>query len=83
MVDDAGDLLIDGQHQCTSADMFGELACARKETETNKAQPWKAHWSPALGKPASNTIYLVDDAGDLLIDGVHNCTSADSFSELA
>ena len=27
--------------------------------------------------------YMVDDAGALLIDGAHECASADLFSELA
>lgn len=83
LVDDAGALLIDGSHECASADLFAKLTCSRKETEAPKVQPWKANWPPA--KHTSNAAgnkYLVDDAGALLIDGAHNCVSADLFAEL-
>ena len=78
MVDDTDSLLIDG---CCASSLPSELACARKETEAPKAQPWKAHWSPVDANSASaNQNYMVDDNDSLLIDGV--CQGA-AFSELA
>ena len=86
LVDEAGALLVDGSHNCGGGphDLFAELACSRKEAGAPRAQPWKAHWSPA--NDSSETTghkYLVDDTGALLVDGVHNCASADPFAELA
>ena len=67
MKDNTGSLLIDG---CVVASGFSELACARKETEAPKTQPWRAHWSPVDAKSASaNQNYMVDNTGSLLIDG--------------
>lgn len=78
MVDDTDSLLIDG---CSDNGLLSELACARKETEAPKAQPWKAHWSPVDMKSASaNQNYMVDDTDSLLIDGV---CSGGPLSELA
>ena len=78
MVDDTDSLLIDGV--CVG-DPPSELACARKETEAPKAQPWKSHWSPVDMRSASaNQNYMVDDTDSLLIDGV--CVG-DPPSELA
>ena len=82
MADASGSLLIDGQHNCESVDSFAELACARDEPAA-KAQPWKAHWSPATTEPKNAHSYLADGSGSLLVDGVHNCASIDAFSELA
>ena len=52
------------------------------EAGAAKAQPWKAHWTPAKTQAPESTAYLVDDSGDLLIDGMHNCASGEMFSEL-
>ena len=46
----------------------------------NKAQPWKAHWSPVDMRSASvNQNYMVDDTDSLLIDG---CSDGGALSEL-
>ena len=82
MTDTSGTLLIDGASDCVNAVYFSELACARNESAA-KAQPWKAHWSPMRNDTSNATVYMTDGSGSLLIDGVQNCTSADSFSELA
>ena len=81
--DDTGALLIDGMHNCASADLFADLVCSRNDTEPSKAQPWKANWPPAQNAAKTGHQYISDDSGALLIDGMHNCTSADAFAELA
>ena len=92
MVDNTGSLLIDGcagDLGSSSGYLFSELACARKETEAPKTQPWKAHWSPVDARSASaNQNYMVDNTGSLLIDGFSNPGDPGSgsgylFSELA
>ena len=85
--DDTGALLVDGSHSCTSADLFAELLCSRKDTEPSKAQPWKANWPPAqnAAKPRGHQ-YISDDAGALLVDGAGSPSgpggSGDLFAEL-
>ncbi|KAL8688295.1 MAG: hypothetical protein Q9224_004920 [Gallowayella concinna] len=83
LVDGSGTLLVDGVHNCASADLFSELASARKEPEAPKAQPWKTHWSTTNKAPNKGHKYLVDGSGTLLVDGGHTCASADLFSELS
>ena len=52
-------------------------------SQAPRAQPWKAHWSPANdASEKAGQKYMVDDAGALLIDGYHHCASTDLFPEL-
>ena len=81
--DDTSALLIDGMHNCTSADLFADLVSSRKDTEPSKAQPWKANWPLAQNAAKTGHQYITDDTGALLVDGAHSCTSADLFAELA
>ncbi|KAL8805666.1 MAG: hypothetical protein Q9182_001810 [Xanthomendoza sp. 2 TL-2023] len=83
LVDESGALLVDGVNECTSADHFSELACARKEPEAAKAQPWKSHWSAGNKASFEARKYLVDESGNLLIDGDSSDANFDRFSELA
>ena len=67
MVDDTDSLLIDGACEGLAP---SELACARKETEAPKTQPWKSHWPPVNMQSSSpKQNYMVDDTNSLLIDG--------------
>ncbi|KAL8811596.1 MAG: hypothetical protein Q9223_007498, partial [Gallowayella weberi] len=77
LVNESGTLLVDG---AGSAGPISELACARKEPEAAKAQPWKSHWSAGNNVPLEDQKYLVNESGTLLVDGAG---SAGLVSELA
>ncbi|KAI4250662.1 MAG: hypothetical protein LQ352_005308 [Teloschistes flavicans] len=81
MKDDNGFLLIDGISNPPGGHGWDleELVCSRKEIETTKTQPWKAHWFPKETSGA-NQNYMKDDSGRLLIDGA---CSDDPYFELS
>ena len=53
--------------------------CNGKE---GKSQPWKANWPPRKEGARSGKEHMLNEEGNLLIDGVHNYSGAMDFVDL-